>query len=247
MSVFALCFQFIETMTSSLQQIMASTGNGLDYDKEQELKTFDDTKAGVKGLVDSGIQSVPKFFVASSEETCNEKSDLRHTHFNVPIIDLRDIDKVGARCEIVKEIGIASSTWGFFQVVNHDIPQDIADEVIESIQRFNEQPNHVKEKFYSRDKMKKVRFNSNFDLYKARFANWRDTLSCLMAPNPPPPEEYPEACRYAFCVIIVMLNDALQQYMSVPLQRDTVEVFEICYKTRSGFVQVTFGGTWPQL
>lgn len=195
MSVFALCFQFIETMTSSLQQIMASTGNGLDYDKEQELKTFDDTKAGVKGLVDSGIQSVPKFFVASSEETCNEKSDLRHTHFNVPIIDLRDIDKVGARCEIVKEIGIASSTWGFFQVVNHDIPQDIADEVIESIQRFNEQPNHVKEKFYSRDKMKKVRFNSNFDLYKARFANWRDTLSCLMAPNPPPPEEYPEACR----------------------------------------------------
>lgn len=80
-------------MTSSLQQVLALTGNGLEYDKEQELKAFDDAKAGAQGLVDSGRQSGPKFFVSPSEETCNEKSGFRHTHFNVPIIDLRDIDK----------------------------------------------------------------------------------------------------------------------------------------------------------
>ncbi|KAM3326711.1 hypothetical protein P3S67_001837 [Capsicum chacoense] len=33
------------------------------YDKTRELKAFDDTKAGVKGLVDAGIAQVPQIFI----------------------------------------------------------------------------------------------------------------------------------------------------------------------------------------
>ena len=33
------------------------------YDRMSELKLFDDTKAGVKGLVDSGIAKVPQIFI----------------------------------------------------------------------------------------------------------------------------------------------------------------------------------------
>uniref|UniRef100_M1BFW4 Desacetoxyvindoline 4-hydroxylase n=1 Tax=Solanum tuberosum TaxID=4113 RepID=M1BFW4_SOLTU len=44
---------------------------------------------------------------------------------------------------------------------------------------------------------KKVVHSCNFDLYSPSVpaANWRDTLSCMMAPNPPSPEEFPTACR----------------------------------------------------
>ncbi|KAK3024890.1 hypothetical protein RJ639_044027 [Escallonia herrerae] len=77
------------------------------YDRASELKAFDDTKTGVKGLVDSGI-----------------------------------------------------SQW------------------------------------YTRDNTKPVVYNSNFDLYSAPAANWRDTFYCSMAPKHPTAEELPETCRY---------------------------------------------------
>lgn len=37
--------------------------DGLKYDKAKEVKEFDDTKAGVKGLVDSGVTKIPRFFI----------------------------------------------------------------------------------------------------------------------------------------------------------------------------------------
>ncbi|XP_060668147.1 1-aminocyclopropane-1-carboxylate oxidase homolog 1-like [Ziziphus jujuba] len=54
------------------------------------------------------------------------------------------------------EITYAIEIWGFFQVVNHGIPQEIMDLTIEGIRRFNEEP-EMKMKFYSRDTMKSVR------------------------------------------------------------------------------------------
>ncbi|KAI8021168.1 hypothetical protein LOK49_LG03G01154 [Camellia lanceoleosa] len=72
------------------------------------------------------------------------------------------------------------------------------EEMIEWVRRFNEQETEVKKRFYTRDVMrKKVLFNTNFDLFSVPSANWRDTLSCIMAPHPPHPEELPEICRDA--------------------------------------------------
>jgi hypothetical protein len=39
------------------------TGNSVNYDRFQELKAFDDSKAGVKGLVDASIAKLPRIFV----------------------------------------------------------------------------------------------------------------------------------------------------------------------------------------
>jgi len=65
----------------------------------------------------------------------------------------------------------------------------------EGARRFNEQDPGIRMKYYTRDSSKKVLFSSNFDLYEAPAANWRDTLFCVMAPEPPSPEELPLACR----------------------------------------------------
>lgn len=84
---------------------------------------------------------------------------------------------------------------GFFQVVNHGIPQSVVEEIEAGVRRFYEQEAEVKKEFYTRDPKRTVRYNSNFDLFRAPAANWRDTIFCLMAPNPPNPEELPVACR----------------------------------------------------
>lgn len=81
------------------------------------------------------------------------------------------------------------------QVVNHEIPLEVLDEMLEGVKRFHEAEVEVKKKYYTRDSSKKVLFNSNFDLYQSRAANWRDTMFIIIAPEPPKPDELPVACR----------------------------------------------------
>ncbi|KAI8024250.1 hypothetical protein LOK49_LG03G01134 [Camellia lanceoleosa] len=173
-------------------------GSDLNYDRKTELKAFDDTKAGVKGLVDSGLSKVPRIFINHQPNNQNSADsnniELKHS---IPVIDLGGINNdTSGRVEAVERVREACERWGFFQVVNHGIEKSVMEEMIERVRRFNEQETEVKKRFYTRDVMrKKVLFNTNFDLFSASSANWRDTLSCIMAPHPPHPEELPEICR----------------------------------------------------
>ncbi|KAK7857875.1 1-aminocyclopropane-1-carboxylate oxidase like protein [Quercus suber] len=124
------------------------TKSSENYDRFQELKVFDDTKAGVNGLVDSNISKLPRIFVRPPED-----------------------DVSGER---------------------------VLEEMLEAARGFHELPREEKAEYYSRDqRTSKVNYDSNFDLYKSKFANWRDTLFCVMSPHHQPldPKELPPLCR----------------------------------------------------
>lgn len=175
-------------------------GAGTDecLDRLREVEAFDNTKAGVKGLVDAGVVKIPKIFVRPSDELCQEDSNacLRRK-VQVPIIDLRGIDScVKKRKEVVNKIKIASMTWGFFQVVNHGIPVQVMDQMIDGVRKFHEQDLELKKEYYSHDHMKTVRYDSSIDLYRSRFAKWRDTLNIsLLVPAKFHPDHLPPICR----------------------------------------------------
>ncbi|XVF62903.1 hypothetical protein PTKIN_Ptkin09bG0046000 [Pterospermum kingtungense] len=145
-----------------------------EYDRTSELKAFDETKAGVKGLVDDGIIEV-----------------------SIPVIDLEGVKKdPSTRQKIVEKVRDASKSWGFFQVVNHGIPVSVLEEMKDGARRFFEQDLEMRKQFFGRDYVtQKVAYNSNFDLYSSPAANWRDTLVSLMAPDPLMPQELPEVSR----------------------------------------------------
>ncbi|EOY05988.1 2-oxoglutarate (2OG) and Fe(II)-dependent oxygenase superfamily protein, putative [Theobroma cacao] len=166
-----------------------------DYDRQSEVKAFDDTKAGVKGLVDSVVTKIPRIFV-DQNLVLEKNSSCVNYQFSVPIIDLQGITEDSTmRAEVIEQVQIACEKWGFFQVVNHEIPGSVLDEMIDGIRRFHEQDTEVKKEFYTRDTTRrKVLYLSNVDLYRSKAANWRDTLGCLMAPDPPDPTELPEVC-----------------------------------------------------
>lgn len=165
-----------------------------NYQRASELKAFDETKAGVKGLVDSGVVKIPRIFYQPPENFTS--TSVSGENFSMPTIDLDsvEIDPL-KRKEIVNEVRIASEKWGFFQVVNHGIPQSVIEEMKAGVRRFYEQDFESKKEFYTRDGTKPVVYNSNFDLFSAPAANWRDTMYCIMAPNPPKPQDLPLACR----------------------------------------------------
>ncbi|OAY28070.1 1-aminocyclopropane-1-carboxylate oxidase homolog 1 [Manihot esculenta] len=167
-----------------------------DYCRKNELKAFDDTKAGVKGLVDAGITRVPRIFHHPPDDHDKISHHAAEAKFTFPVIDLEGVNQGSAlRKEIVDKVRHASETWGFFEVINHGISLSVLEEMKEGVRRFYEQDVEVKSEFFSRDFTKKVVYNSNFDLYTSQSANWRDTLTIQMAPDPPNPEELPAACR----------------------------------------------------
>lgn len=167
-----------------------------NYDRQKELSAFDESKTGIKGLVDSGIQHVPPIFIHPSN-LLHDHPTIHSKNICFPVVDLGGIhDKSPVlRNEIVDKIRDASSSWGFFQVINHGIPRKFLEEMIDGTRRFYDQEAEALKEWYTRDLTKRVVYNCNFDLYFSPAANWRDTCYVSMAPNPPKPEELPQVCR----------------------------------------------------
>eukprot|EP00262_Sarcandra_glabra_P009085 TRINITY_DN2307_c0_g1_i5.p1 TRINITY_DN2307_c0_g1~~TRINITY_DN2307_c0_g1_i5.p1 ORF type:complete len:370 (-),score=41.84 TRINITY_DN2307_c0_g1_i5:264-1373(-) len=193
-----------------------------DYNRAKEVKDFDDSKSGVKGLVDAGVAKIPRIFIRRPEDLHDEKSDSDLTHLEIPVVDLGDVEEdVVRRKEIVTGIRQAAETWGFFQVVNHGVPISVFDEMIEGVKKFFEQPNDVKMEYYSRDPTRKVKYTSNFYLYTSPAADWRDTLSFRLAPDPLDPQELPAVCReisVEFSKHVMGLGNTLFQFLSEALR-----------------------------
>ena len=166
------------------------------YDRMKELREFDETKAGVKGLIDAGAaQKLPPIFIHAPEDR-GTTEDGAGTGLQVPVIDIQNIDNASRRLEVVDQVREAAKEWGFFQLVNHGVPVSLLDEVMNGVKRFNELDKEEKAKYYSRDhKKEKVRYESNFDLYISKAANWRDTIY-VMFDGVVKPEDIPEICRW---------------------------------------------------
>ncbi|KAL5701959.1 hypothetical protein ACHQM5_027237 [Ranunculus cassubicifolius] len=202
--------------------------------RNEALKAFDDTKTGVKGLVDSGLLKVPTIFIRPPHEIQNPGTNL--THFEIPIIDLQSVDcsNPKLREKIVDNIKKASENWGFIRVVNNGVPLSVLDDMIKGVTRFHEQDDELKKRYYSRDEAKKVRFSSNFDLYTSKAANWRDTLTFYMLrSDPPSPNEMPEVCRditIEYTKHVNALGDILFELLSeaLGLKTDHLKMMNCC-------------------
>uniref|UniRef100_A0A6N2M7P7 Fe2OG dioxygenase domain-containing protein n=1 Tax=Salix viminalis TaxID=40686 RepID=A0A6N2M7P7_SALVM len=204
----------MESSKTQLDLVLKGSG----YDIEKEIKAFDESKAGVKGLVDSGIVKIPPFFVVPENVVSSEPTP---AHLQIPVIDLKDAHGDPARHEkVIQEIRSALEIWGFFQVVNHGVSKDIMEGMVEGVRGFHEEKNEVKKEYYTRDVKKKVTYTSNTLIHKTKAADWKDTLYFRMAPDSPHPEELPVVCRETtikYTAYIRGLGDTLLKLVSEAL------------------------------
>lgn len=192
------------------------TDDGTTYDRAKEVKEFDDSKVGVKGLLDSGITSIPRIFIHPPETlpSAPNPTSNRSSH-RIPVVDLSH-----PRSSVVNQIHQASRTLGFFQIINHGIPHEVVNRMIDSIKGFNEQPTEIKSRYYHREIGRGVSFSTNFDLFTSKAASWRDTLQVKLGPAPLNPELLPEVCRsevIAWDEHILRLGESLMEILSQAL------------------------------
>ncbi|KAE9450891.1 hypothetical protein C3L33_17209, partial [Rhododendron williamsianum] len=166
-----------------------------DYDRLKEVKQFDDSKLGVKGLLDSGLASsasIPLIFHHPPDSQPGPIPHTRptHTHHSIPIVDFSAPKPV-----LTDQITRAASTVGFFQITNHGIPLHVIQRTLAAVKSFNELPAEIKTAHYHREMGRGVTFSTNVDLYQSKAASWRDTLQMRVSPVLPNPSDIPEVVR----------------------------------------------------
>ncbi|XP_057798077.1 1-aminocyclopropane-1-carboxylate oxidase homolog 1-like [Salvia miltiorrhiza] len=194
---------------------MVVSSNGGDvYDWAEAVKEFDKAKSGVKGLVDAGVTELPRLFVHPAEHLQSNPTD--------PALQpqLPTIDFAGRRQEVVEGIRKASEEWGFFRIINHGVPSETMDAMLEGVRRFHEQPTAEKMPLYSDDSRMRVRFNSNSALRENDSASWRDILTCVFNDDHIDPDLIPHACRQEvqeYVKQMIRLRETMAELMSEAL------------------------------
>ncbi|KAI4319497.1 hypothetical protein MLD38_033086 [Melastoma candidum] len=195
---------------------------GLDPFCPKDIVEFDNTKAGVKGLADLGLTRIPEFFIQPPQSAGGMSPDLDVEGLELPVIDVGDCD--GPKREaVVEEIRKASETWGFFQVVNHSVPQDVMEGILQGSRLFHEQPAELKREYYSRDHSRKVRYYSNGNLLSCQVACWRDTVIVDFRDGVIDSEAIPQICRKEvrdYLGQIALVREKLSRLLSEALGLD---------------------------
>ncbi|XP_058209311.1 1-aminocyclopropane-1-carboxylate oxidase homolog 1-like [Rhododendron vialii] len=185
------------------------------YDWAKQVKEFDETKAGVKGLVDAGIKKLPEFFVYPPESLENLPPKFP---LELPTVDFKGVEG-GRRREVVEGIRAAASGWGFFRMVNHGVPSAVMEEMLEATRMFHEQRREDKMEYYSGDSKRRVRFNTGGRIRVGVFS-WRDILTCVFHDDYLDPQAIPLVCRkevqeYVKCMI--KLRETMAELLSEAL------------------------------
>ncbi|XVF32266.1 hypothetical protein REPUB_Repub17cG0067100 [Reevesia pubescens] len=168
--------------------------NCLEDERAKEFKEFHETKAGVKGLVDAGVQ------------------------VQVPVIDFKGLQN-GQRPDIIDKIRQAAETWGFLQVVNQGIPGSLLDDLVDEVRQFHEQPLEVRKEWFSLDKTKKVKYYSNGFFNPSMAAYWKDGLG-LSEAQQLEEEQIPQICRKCiseYVKHVIQLKETISELLSEAL------------------------------
>ncbi|KAL2663020.1 hypothetical protein AAZX31_02G079600 [Glycine max] len=185
------------SMNISVSASIKESGRTLELGTKDEpcgAGKVDETKVGVKGLIDSGIRTIPPFFVHPPETLADLKRGAEPGSVQeIPTVDLAGVEDF--RAGVVEKVRLAASTVGFFQVVNHGIPEELLRRTLAAVKAFHEQPAEERARVYRRDIGKGVSYISNVDLFQSKAASWRDTIQIRMGPTVVDSSEIPEVCR----------------------------------------------------
>ncbi|EPS73009.1 hypothetical protein M569_01743, partial [Genlisea aurea] len=136
---------------------------------------------GVKNLYDNGIPSVPdKYVFPAGDRPCFTPAA---GTVQLPIVDLSELQGPN-RDSVLPSLADACRNYGFFQLVNHGVGEEIVSEMVNVSRRFFEMPLPERERYMSADSKAPVRYGTSFNQKNDAVFCWRDFLKLLSHPLP---------------------------------------------------------------
>ncbi|GKC07444.1 feruloyl CoA ortho-hydroxylase 1-like protein [Tanacetum coccineum] len=156
-----------------------------------ELKTFVANEGnGVKGLSELKIKTLPELFIQPLEKRL-DMSKVAHKE-SIPVIDMSNYEDP----EVMDSICDAAEKWGFFQIVNHDVPLSVLEDVKKATYRFFDLPADEKKKYlFNNSPTKNVRLLTSFIPEVDKVLEWKDYLTCFYVSDDEAMAFWPSVCR----------------------------------------------------
>ncbi|XP_010437037.1 PREDICTED: protein DMR6-LIKE OXYGENASE 1 [Camelina sativa] len=176
----------------------------------------------------SSISRIPPNYVRPISDRPN-LLDVESSGDSIPLIDLRELHGPN-RAESVHQLANACSTYGFFQIKNHGVPDKTIDKMLTVAREFFHQPESERVKHYSADSTKTTRVSTSFNVSADKVLNWRDFLRLHCFPIEDFIQEWPSSpvsfkevtAEYATSVraLILTLLEAISE--SLGLESDHI-------------------------
>ncbi|KAI3447530.1 hypothetical protein Pfo_004195 [Paulownia fortunei] len=215
-----------------------STRNVSNYDSDSLESQY---QKGVKHMYENGIDQVPRKYILPAAERPNvitEKSDglAEISDLNLPVIDFAELQGP-ERPRILKSLACACENYGFFQLVNHGIPDEIINNMVNVSKRFFELPFAERQNYMSADMSSPVRYGTSFNQTNDGVFCWRDFLKLVCHPLqdvlphwPSSPMDFRElAVTYAkeTKFLFLMLQEAILESLGLNSSKKTTELVNI--------------------
>ncbi|GER45421.1 2-oxoglutarate (2OG) and Fe(II)-dependent oxygenase superfamily protein [Striga asiatica] len=151
------------------------------YESQESL-----LQKGVKHMYENGIDRVPGKYVlpiADRPNIISNNTACPELDLELPVIDFAEL--LGPnRAQVLKSLSYACENYGFFQLVNHGIPEEIIGGMVNVSRRFFEMPLSEREKYMSADMSSPVRYGTSFNQMNDVVYSWRDFLKLVCDPLP---------------------------------------------------------------
>ncbi|XP_044462661.1 probable 2-oxoglutarate-dependent dioxygenase SLC1 [Mangifera indica] len=154
-----------------------------ETERENELPESLSQK-GVIYLCKKGIENVPTKYILPPLERPNlsyTSTNSSSHNLNLPIIDFSQLQGSN-RSHVLNSLATACEEYGFFQLVNHGIPNQVISNMFDVAKRFFKLPFEERSKYMSTDMGSAVRCGTSFNQNKDSVFCWRDFLKLSCQP-----------------------------------------------------------------
>ncbi|XP_073150776.1 2-oxoglutarate-dependent dioxygenase 19-like [Henckelia pumila] len=142
--------------------------------------------------------NIPSNYVHYYFENPTETTAADDLQDSIPIIDISLLtsDDPDQRSKAIQDLDKACQEWGFFMAVNHGIPEELMQKMIEISEEFFNLGEEDKPEFEPKNVLEPVRYGTSFNTAQEEVHCWRDFLKVFVHPHFHSPQK-PQAFRDA--------------------------------------------------
>ncbi|KAH9697602.1 2-oxoglutarate-dependent dioxygenase 19 [Citrus sinensis] len=142
--------------------------------------------ACVKALAESpGLTSIPSTYNFTQNQHDHEAVSEIDPEDSIPVIDfsLLTSSSPDQRSKVIQDLGKACRDWGFFTVINHNVPEKLMEMTMDSCQRFFNLTEEEKREFAGKHVLDPIRCGTSFNASVEKVFFWRDFIKVLVHPE----------------------------------------------------------------
>ncbi|XP_057842674.1 jasmonate-induced oxygenase 2 [Cryptomeria japonica] len=140
----------------------------------------------VEILVEKGITSIPEKFIRPPEERFTSPTPSEDVEEQVPVIDLEGLNCCEGSIErekVLKQLAYACENWGFFQIVNHGIPESLMEAMMNVGKAFFALSVEEKQAYAALPGLIMQGYGSKYIAREGATRDWRDYIYLLLQPH----------------------------------------------------------------